>query len=99
MQDILTVFLSNGVLLLVVAILTEAATEIVKNLFPLGVVEDKITYAVSIAIGVALALAFDLNVFGLEGYGEYVSIVFAGLIASRGANYVNGFLKKFEVLR
>lgn len=84
---------------LMVAILTESLTEIIKNLVPNGVVKDKLTYALSIVVGITLAFAFKLNILGLHGFGEYVSIVAAGLIASRGANYVNGFLKKFDILR
>lgn len=82
-----------------VAILTESLTEIIKNLIPNGVVKDKLTYALSIVVGITLAFAFNLNIFELDGFGKYVSIVTAGIIASRGANYVNGFLKKFNILR
>jgi len=91
--------IENGTLLVVIAVLTEAVTEIVKNLFPKGSIQDKVTYALSIIVGIVLAFAFNLNLFGLGGNAEYVSIVFAGIIASRGANYVNGFLKKFNILR
>ncbi|MFF2017207.1 hypothetical protein [Paenibacillus sp. NPDC058177] len=81
---------------LFVASLTEAVTEIIKNVFP---VKDKTTYGVSIGIGVALALAFGLNPFGLTGLSAYASMVTAGILASRGANYLNGLLKKFDILK
>lgn len=95
----LEVFFASLTLLLVVAILTESVTEIIKNLFPQGAVQDKVTYAISIVVGVALAFGFELNIFGLEGFGAVVSQILAGIVASRGANYVNGFMKKFEILR
>lgn len=96
-METLEVIFASGVSLVLVAILTESVTEVIKTIVPK--VKDKVTYSVSVIVGIVLAFAFDLNLFGLEGYGEYVSIVFAGLIASRGANYVNGFMKKFEFLR
>lgn len=85
--------------LLLVAVLSESLTEIVKNIFPNNVIKDRITYIISIIVGIGLAFAFDLNLLGLEGIAKYVSIVAAGLIASRGANYVNGFMKKFDILK
>lgn len=82
---------------LFVAGLTEALTELVKNLIPIGI-KDKATYAVSMVIGIALAIAFGLNPFGLVGAGAYVSMVAAGILASRGSNYLNGLLKKIGII-
>lgn len=98
MNEVVNTILANTALLLVVAILTESVTEVIKSLAP-KVIKDKVTYAISIIVGITLAFSFELNLFGLEGYGGYVSIVFAGLIASRGANYVHDFLKKFDILK
>jgi len=81
---------------LFVAGLTEALTEFVKNLFPK--LKDRGTYGVSILIGIALAFVFGLNPFGLVGIGAYASTVIAGILASRGANYLNGLLKKFGIV-
>lgn len=92
-----TIFASAGLLLLV-AVLSEALTEILRNLFS-STVRDKVTYALSIIIGIGLSFAFELNLFGLIGTGEYVSIIAAGILASRGANYINGFLKRIQVLK
>lgn len=92
------VMLSHVAVLLFVAILTESITEIIKSTFN-DLIKDKFTYLLSVVVGVVLAFAFNLNLFGLEGQYKYVSIVAAGLIASRGANYVNGFMKKFDLLR
>lgn len=84
--------------LLLIAVLSESLTEIIKNMFS-SVVQDKVTYFVSIAVGIVLAYAFGLNLFGLTGAWQHVSTVSAGLIASRGANYVNGFMKKLGILK
>jgi hypothetical protein len=81
---------------LLVAGLTEAITEIVKNMFP---VKDKVTYGISIGVGVILAIAFGLNPFGLTGMAAYTSMVAAGILASRGSNYLNGLLKKLGIVK
>lgn len=81
---------------LLVAGLTEAITEVIKAILP---VKDKLTYAVSIVVGVGLAIAFGLNPFGLTGIAAYASMVAAGILASRGANYLNGWLKKFGITK
>jgi hypothetical protein len=83
---------------LMVAFLTESLTEVIKNLFP-TVIKDKATYSTSIVIGIVLAYAFGLNIFGLVGAGVYVSYVVAGVLASRGANYVNGLLSKLGIVK
>lgn len=83
---------------IIVAVLTEALTEIIKSALP-NSVQGKVTYTVSIAIGIALAYAFSLNVFGLAGIAAHVAIVSAGILASRGANYLNGFLSKIGVVK
>lgn len=83
---------------LLVALLTEGLTEVLKNLFP-AVVQDKVTYTASIAIGIGLAYAFSLNPFGLVGIAAHASTVAAGILASRGANYLNGFLSKLGIVK
>lgn len=83
---------------ILVALLTEGLTEVLKNLFP-KVVQDKVTYSASILIGVGLAYAFSLNPFGLVGVSAHASTIAAGILASRGANYLNGFLSKVGVVK
>ncbi|MFF2889479.1 hypothetical protein [Paenibacillus sp. NPDC057967] len=80
---------------ILVAGMTEAITEVLKAVFP---IKDKATYGVSVVIGVILAIAFGLNPFGLTGVAAYVSMVAAGIMASRGANYLNGLLKKLGIV-
>ncbi|MED1784461.1 hypothetical protein P4V43_21780 [Brevibacillus fortis] len=87
-------FIHSLSLLTFMAILIEAVTEILKNAFP--VLKDRSTYILSILIGISLSLAFQVNPFGLDGSGYYVSAVLAGILTSRGANYLNGFVKKLN---
>ena len=91
--------ISSATILLIIAVLTESVTEVLKQVTPKGVIRDRVTYFVSIVVGVALAFAFDLNVFGLDGIGQHITTVAVGLIVSRGANYVNGFMKSIGALR
>ncbi|ALA07187.1 hypothetical protein SECTIM467_57 [Brevibacillus phage SecTim467] len=84
---------------ILVAFLTETLTEILKNMIPNDTIQDKGTYVLSIVIGVILAYAFALNPFALVGAAKHVSIVSAGLIASRGANFVNGFMKQVGIIK
>jgi hypothetical protein len=84
---------------LLVAILTEALTETIKLALPDVAIKGKATYFVSLSLGIVMAYAFGLNIFGLTGAGYHASVIAAGLIASRGANYVNGFMKQIGALR
>ncbi len=83
---------------LMVAGLTEALTEVLKTMFP-AQVQGRVTYALSIAIGIGLAFAFALNPFGLVGVAGYAATVAAGILASRGANYLNGLLKQLGIVQ
>ncbi|QQE75738.1 hypothetical protein KDJ56_07305 [Brevibacillus composti] len=83
---------------ILVALLTEGVTEILKVLFP-DKIKDKATFATSIVVGVALAFSFNLQLFNLSGVGAYFATAAAGILASRGANYLNGFLKKMDIIK
>lgn len=97
LSTVAAAILATAGLWVLVAGLTEAITEILKTLFP-DKVQGKVTYAVSILIGIGLAFAFSLNPFGLVGAAGYASTVAAGLLASRGANYLSGLLKKLGIV-
>lgn len=91
--------LTQAGMLIFLAILVEAITEVIKNLFP-QTVKDRITYALSILVGVGLAYGMRIDLFGLAGSsGFWVSVMVAGIIASRGANYVSGIMKKIGMLK
>ncbi|MWV43078.1 hypothetical protein GRF59_05495 [Paenibacillus sp. HJL G12] len=96
LNPILAAIVTTAGLWILVAGLTESITEILKNLFP-EKIRDKVTYTVSIGVGVALAFAFRLNPFGMTGATMYASMVAAGILASRGANYLNSLLKKLGI--
>lgn len=83
---------------LLVGFLTESVTEILKAIFP-DKIKDRATFFTSVGVGIVLAFAFGLNPFGLTGFGAYATTIAAGVLASRGANYLNGFLKKIGVIK
>ncbi len=91
-----SVITATGIWILVAG-LTEAITEILKNVSP-KMFKDKATYSLSIIIGISLSFAFRINPFGLEGWAGYTSTIATGILASRGANYLNGLLKKLNIL-
>ncbi|MEK3838181.1 MULTISPECIES: hypothetical protein [unclassified Paenibacillus] len=82
-------------LMAVVAFLSEALTEILKQAIP---IRDKQTYLLSIVVGVALAFTFKTDLFNLTGPGHYASIILCGVLASRGSNYINGLLKQIGII-
>ncbi|AKF95679.1 hypothetical protein ABE137_25500 [Brevibacillus laterosporus] len=92
------VILEKAQLLILLAFLTESLTEIIKGLFSKWV-KDQMTYSISILIGIILCYAFELNLFGLQHMWKHVSIISAGLIVSRGANYVHSFVKNVGMLQ
>ncbi|WP_145052474.1 hypothetical protein [Paenibacillus xylanexedens] len=83
------------VLAVLVAFLTEAVTEVLKQVIP---IKDRMTYVVALVVGVGLAFVFQVDLFSLSGVGHYVSIALFGVLASRGANYINGFLKQIGAI-
>ena len=94
------VILQSAMALIVVAILTEALTEVLKAVIAVEGFRDKVTYFVSIAVGILLAIVLKINLFGLDDtFGQYVGMVCAGILASRGANYISGLLKKFDIVK
>ncbi|ATO51393.1 hypothetical protein O0555_03785 [Brevibacillus laterosporus] len=89
--------LEKAQLLILLAFLTESLTEIIKGMFSKWM-KDQMTYFISILIGIILCYAFGMNLFGMQHMGKHVSIVSAGLIVSRGANYVHSFVKNLGML-
>ncbi|WP_312113522.1 hypothetical protein [Brevibacillus reuszeri] len=87
--------INNLSLLTCMAILVEAVTEIFKTALP-DHIKDRSSYVLSILIGISLSFALDANPLALEGNGYYVSVIVAGILSSRGANYLNGIVKKLK---
>lgn len=77
--------------LLILAVLVEAVTELVKDIHRKGLSPHQL---VALALGQVLAWGAGINVFdmvGVEGedWMNYVGKTLSGLIMSRGANYVH----------
>lgn len=92
-------------LIIMVAILCEALVEYAKTIMKM--VEDKhyktaITQAITIALGVGLAFAFNLQLFNnaMSEFYEGLSInpvldmILTGILFSRGSNYFSDFVSR-----
>lgn len=92
-------------LIIMVAILCEALVEYAKTIMKM--VEDKhyktaITQAITIALGVGLAFAFNLQLFNnamsefYEGLhiNPILDMILTGILFSRGSNYFSDFVSK-----
>lgn len=82
----------------VLAILVEAIVEY----FVVGLVGEK-TYLIryiAAAVGVALCLAYNADLFravGILSTVPFVGSILTGLIVSRGSNYLNDFISKIRL--
>lgn len=85
--------------IIAVAILIEGLVQYGKNIVDMFYGGDKktaITQLVTIAIGIALAFAFNANMFVPLGLtvNSYVGMVLTGIIMSRGSNYVSDLISQ-----
>ena len=85
--------------IIAVAILIEGLVQYGKNIADMFYGGDKktaITQLVTIAFGVALAFAFNANMFVPLGLtvNNYVGMVLTGIIMSRGSNYVSDLISQ-----
>lgn len=85
--------------IIAVAILIEGLVEYGKNIADMFYGGDKktaITQLVTIALGVALAFAFNANMFVPLGLtvNSYVGMVLTGIVMSRGSNYVSDLISQ-----
>lgn len=81
--------------LVIVAILVESLTEIVKSLFENG--EFSTSVFISIILGLILSFTVELDllkVVGLDPILPFVGTVASGFIVSRGANAVHDLISK-----
>lgn len=89
----------NIAVIIAVAILIEGLVEYGKNIADMFYGGDKktaITQLVTIAIGIALAFAFNANMFVPLGLtvNSYVGMVLTGIVMSRGSNYVSDIISQ-----
>lgn len=86
----ISVLLAN---LLLVAFLTETVIEVLKNFVIRMKLSEAFVYTLSILVGVIIAFALQVSLFtDANSFAYYVGIVIAGLVASRGANYIHNFI-------
>jgi len=89
----------NTASILVLVILIETVTNVLKPLWKNVKYKDVVTYVV--AFGVAIYISFAaqadlfkaLNVPLTQYFGEYSALVFSGAIYTRGSNYLHDLLK------
>lgn len=89
----------NVALIIAVAILIEGLVEYGKSITEMFCGGDKktaITQLVTIAVGIALAFAFNADMFIPLGLtvNHYIGMVLTGIIMSRGSNYVSDLISK-----
>lgn len=89
----------NIAVIIAVAILIEGLVEYGKNIANMFYDGDKktaITQIVTIVVGIALAFAFNANMFVPLGLtvNNYVGMVLTGIVMSRGSNYVSDLITK-----
>lgn len=89
----------NIAIIIGVAILIEGLVEYGKNIADMFYGGDKktaITQLVTIAVGIAIAFAFNADMFMPLGLtvNHYIGMVLTGIIMSRGSNYVSDLISK-----
>lgn len=89
----------NIAIIIAVAILIEGLVEYGKNIADMFYGGDKktaITQLVTIAVGIAIAFAFNADMFMPLGLivNHYIGMVLTGIIMSRGSNYVSDLITK-----
>lgn len=89
----------NVAIIIAVAILIEGLVEYGKNIVDMFYGGDKktaVTQLVTIAVGIALAFAFNADMFVPLGLtvNHYIGMVLTGIVMSRGSNYVSDLIGK-----
>ena len=89
----------NIAVIVAVAVLIEGLVEYGKNIANMFYEGDRktgVTQIVTIIIGIALAFAFNANMFVPLGLSvnNYVGMVLTGIVMSRGSNYVSDLITK-----
>ena len=89
----------NVAIIIAVAILIEGLVEYGKNITDMfygGEKKTAITQIVTIIVGIALAFAFNADMFVPLGLtvNHYIGMVLTGIVMSRGSNYVSDLIGK-----
>lgn len=89
----------NIAVIVAVAVLIEGLVEYGKtiaNMFYEGDKKTGITQIVTIVVGIALAFAFNADMFIPLGLtvNHYIGMVLTGIVMSRGSNYVSDLIGK-----
>lgn len=87
----------NIAIIIAVAILIEGLVEYGKNITDMfygGEKKTAITQIVTIIVGIALAFAFNADMFVPLGLtvNHYIGMVLTGIVMSRGSNYVSDLI-------
>ncbi len=87
----------NVAIIIAVAILIEGLVEYGKNITDMfygGEKKTAITQIVTIIVGIALAFAFNADMFVPLGLtvNHYIGMVLTGIVMSRGSNYVSDLI-------
>lgn len=87
----------NVAIIIAVAILIEGLVEYGKNIVDMfygGEKKTAITQIVTIIVGIALAFAFNADMFVPLGLtvNHYIGMVLTGIVMSRGSNYVSDLI-------
>ena len=89
----------NVAIIIAVAILIEGLVEYGKNITDMfygGEKKTAITQIVTIIVGIALAFAFNADMFVPLGLtvNHYIGMVLTGIVMSRGSNYISDLIGK-----
>ena len=82
--------------LAMLAVLSEAITEQIKSALPVEP-SPQVTRLIALGVGLALALMLQISLFAqATGATNVVGMILAGLVCSRGSNYVHDFFGMFS---
>lgn len=85
-------------ILFIVAMVIEAIVEYAKQGIKELECNTKLVLAVTVALGILTAVAFDADLFTLLGYEAripYIGCILTGIVCARGSNYLYDLVGKF----
>lgn len=83
--------------IIVMGFLVEALVDTVSLVYENGIINRNKVMA--LLVGIAVAFSAQLDVFavlGMQSAVPYIGVVFAGILISRGGNFVHDFMKKLK---